>query len=150
VKKFLMVSYIASRKSRAPWWTDEDWASALKFNNEILPDYAKAKIAADEMLTALSLQRKDFQGICLRPGTLSADPPTGKVTMGHTSARGQVTRADVADVAVRLLEEPGARGRFDLLNGEEAASDAVKRVVRDGIDCTEGEDIEAILNAYKL
>lgn len=146
-----MISYIASRRNRAPWWTDEDWAAAQKVNNEILPDYAKAKVVADETLTALSLQRgDDFQGICLRPGTLKEDPPTGKVTIGHTRARGPVTRADVADVAVRLLEEPGAKGYFDLLNGDKPIAEEVKRVVREGIDSIEGEDLEAIKNAHQL
>ena len=151
VKKFLMISYIGSRRNRAPWWTDEDWAQTLKVNNEILPDYAKAKVIADETLAALSYQRGDeFQGICLRPGTLSDDPPTGKVVMGHTTARGKVTRADVANVAARLLEIDGARGYFDLLNGDQDIAQELQRVVRNGVDCIEGEDVEGIRKAHKL
>ncbi|PVI03617.1 hypothetical protein DM02DRAFT_612092, partial [Periconia macrospinosa] len=57
IKKFLTVSYIASRRARAPWWTDDDWAAAQKVNTEILPTYHVAKVAADEVLTVLSRER---------------------------------------------------------------------------------------------
>jgi hypothetical protein len=48
----------------------------------------------------------------------------------------------VADVAARLLEAPGAKGWFDLLEGEEEVGEAVERVVRDKVDCREGESLE--------
>ena len=51
-------------------------------------------------------------------------------------------RADVADVAARLLEAPGAKGWFDLLEGEEEVEQAIERVVRDKVDCREGESLE--------
>lgn len=60
------------------------------------------------------------------------------MTLGRTKARGSVTRGDVADVAVRLLEREGVSGWLDLLEGEEA----VERVVRERVDCVEGEDVE--------
>ncbi|KAG9378221.1 NAD dependent epimerase/dehydratase [Pyrenophora tritici-repentis] len=89
VKKFLTVSYLSSRRGRAPWWTDDDWAVAQKVNNEILPDYFKAKVAADEVLTILAKERvekeekesvevKDrFCGVSLRPGTLTEEKAGG-------------------------------------------------------------------------
>jgi hypothetical protein len=58
------------------------------------------------------------------------------------AARGQVRRADVAEVAARLLEIEGARGWFDLLEGNEDVGKAVERVVRDEVDCREGESLE--------
>ena len=79
-----MVSYIASRRGYPSWWNAEDRAAADKVNNEILPHYYKAKVAADEHLAALAKKRgSGFQGINLRPGTLSDDPATGKVWLGE-------------------------------------------------------------------
>jgi hypothetical protein len=48
----------------------------------------------------------------------------------------------VAEVAARLLEIEGARGWFDLLEGNEDVGKAVERVVRDEVDCREGESLE--------
>lgn len=149
VKTFLMVSYAASRRGRAPWWNDEDVEAARKVNEEVLPDYYKAKIEADELLTALAAQRADFRAIDLRPGTLKDEAATGRVSLGKTRARGTVTRADVADVAVRLIDN-GASGWFDLLNGDEDAEAAVERVVREKVDAVEGEDVAAWVQKHKL
>lgn len=65
---------------------------------------------------------------------LSDNVATGKVDLGRARARGGVTRNDVADVAVRLLQTGGAAGLWiDLVNGEEPAQEAVDRVVRDRV-----------------
>ena len=145
-----MISYIGSRRNRAPWWTDEDWSSTQHVNNSVLPDYHKAKVDADECLTALAAQRSDFDAIVLRPGTLEDGEKDGKVALGKITARGKVKRADVADVAFRLLEEEGAKGWVDLLAGEEETSKAVRRIVEEKVDCVEGEDVEGIVAKYKL
>ena len=80
-----MVSYIASRRGYPSWWTADDRAAADKVNNEILPHYYKAKVDADEHLAALAHKRgAGFQDINLRPGTLSDDEGTGKVSMGES------------------------------------------------------------------
>ncbi|MCJ1475420.1 hypothetical protein MMC13_004082 [Lambiella insularis] len=148
VKKFLMISYIGSRRKRAPWWTDEDWASCQKVNTEVLPDYFKAKVDADECLTALGKRREDFNAIVLRPGTLTDGKKTGRVKLGKTGASGSVSRSDVADVAVRLLEREGANGWYDLLEGNEEAGGAVERVIREKVDCLEGEDLDDMLSRF--
>lgn len=91
-----MCSYaeaIQSRKGYPPWWNDEDKKAADKVNTEILANYFRAKVEADEHLEALTKKRldsgdKDFQSINLRPGTLTDAPATGKITLGKTSARG--------------------------------------------------------------
>src|SRR3954469_6685808 len=59
IKKFLTVSYISSRRNKPSWWSDADWAYATKVNEEILPAYHKAKVAADEVLTVLAKERFD-------------------------------------------------------------------------------------------
>lgn len=148
ISKFLMVSYLGSRRERPSWWTDEDWKASLEVNNGALKNYFEAKVSADEWLVAHARKRgKGFRAINLRPGTLTDDPAAGIVSLGHTRSRGKISRADVADVAVRLLETKDADGYYDLLDGEESVKDAVERVIRDGIDCFEGEDSERI---YKL
>ena len=149
VTKFLMVSYIASRKGRASWWSDEDWAAAQHVNSSVLPDYAKAKVEADEHLAAVGeKRRKDgdaaFQAICLRPGTLTDAAGPGRVRLGRTAARGSVARADVAAVAVALLERGDTRGWFDLLEGEDGVEEAVEECVVENWNGMEGEDMERI------
>lgn len=148
VTKFLMVSYIGSRRNRAPWWTDEDWKDAQHVNNEVLPDYHKAKLEADEYLTALARKRNEkdsqFQAIILRPGILSDSPGTGKVLMGKTPSRGNVCRGDVAAAAAALLKKNDCSRWTDLLEGDTDIDTAVDRVIKDKINCLEGEDLDRI------
>jgi len=150
ITKFLLVSAVSIRRGRASWWDDESYVIVQKVNTEIMPHYYKAKLAADEALTVLGEERrekdKSFQYIILRPGGLTDEKETGKVSLGKTGARGTVSRGDVADVAARLLEAEGANGWFDLLGGEEDTAAAVQRVVKEGINSIEGEDI-AVMKA---
>lgn len=135
-----MISYLGSRRNRPSWWSDDEWASSQEVNTEVLPHYYAAKVEADEHLAALAKKRDDgFQAISLRPGSLTDDAATGKVSLGRTIARGKVSRADVADVAGRLLERKDTRGWYDLLSGDEDVGEAVERVVKEKIDCIEGE-----------
>ena len=116
-----------------------------KVNTEVMPAYYKAKLAADETLTVLGEERiardKGFQYLILRPGALTDDQETGRVSLGRTKARGSVTRGDVAGVAASLLEVDGVSGWFDLLNGDEDVQAAVNRVVKEGVNSMDGEDI---------
>lgn len=143
-----MVSYIASRRDRAPWWTDEDWKAAQHVNNEVLPDYYKAKVEADEYLAALAKKRNErdpaFQAINLRPGTLSDSPATGKVLMGKTPSRGKVCRGDVAAAAITLLKRNDCSRWVDLLEGDTDIETAVDKLIKDKVDCIQGEDLDRI------
>ena len=145
ITKFLLVSALSIRRGRASWFDDEGYAAMIKVNTEVMPAYYKAKLAADEALTVLGEERcardKAFQYIILRPGGLTDEKETGRVSLGRTKARGSVTRGDVADVAARLLEVEGARGWFDLLGGDEDTQKAVDRVVKGGINSMDGEQI---------
>jgi hypothetical protein len=147
ISKFLLVSTLFVRRGRASWFDDDSYAFMQKINTEVMPVYYKAKLAADEMLTVLGEERikklgkGKFSYIILRPGFLSDDKETGLVNLGKTPARGTVTRADTAEVATRLLETEGACGWFDLMGGTEPVAEAVSRVVREGINSMEGEDI---------
>ena len=146
VKKFLLVSYIGSRSSKAPWWSDDEWAACQEVNNGVLRNYYPAKLAADQCLTASYPQEnKEQVGICLRPGSLTDDEGEGKVSLGKTAAKGRIRRGDVARVAVDLLASKSLRSCWlDLLEGAESIQRAVQDCVEESTDCVEGEDVQAM------
>lgn len=148
VKKFLMISYIASRRGTPSWWNEEDVKSAEHVNTKVLPAYFAAKVEADEHFAALAKRRNDkdpqFQAINLRPGTLKDDPSNGKILLGKTPARGNVNREIVAQVAAALLERNDTRGWYDLLEGDDPIDQAIDRCVKEGWDGIQGEDLDRI------
>lgn len=146
VSKFLVVSYVGSRRSKASWWTDVDWAATQEANNGVLKNYFPAKLAADECLISLASQRQSgFTGISLRPGTLTEVEGKGTVALGKTAARGAVRRGDVARVAMALLENETVRTCWlDLLEGSEEVEDAVERCVREQVDTADGEIVKGM------
>ena len=102
-----------------------------------------------------------FQTISLRPGLLTEDNGTGKVTLGKTKGRGskfrlaecslcsannptEVSREDVAATAAALLERDDTRGWFDLLEGDVPIKEAIGNLVKNGHDGFDGEDLEEI------
>lgn len=116
---------------------------------QTLPDYHKAKVDADEYFVAWAEKRRKsgdtaFQAINLRPGTLTDDAATGRISMGHTRSSGNVTRADVADVAVELLGRVDVRGYIDLLNGEDEVRSEIERIASEKVDSLDGEDLDRI------
>lgn len=158
VKKFLLISHIGSRRTKPAWISDDDWAYLTEINTQVLPDYFKAKIDADEYLTALAEKRNEKDGsdlkaqvILLRPGLLVDTPATGRVDLGKTRrGRGSVSREDVAGVVDALLARDDTGGWYDLLNGDEGIGEAVERVVRDRVDAVEGEDVEGMVKRFGL
>jgi len=120
-----------------------------QFAFQTLPDYHKAKVDADEYFVAWAEKRRksgdsSFQAINLRPGTLTDDSATGRVSLGHTRSSGKVKRADVANVAVLLLERNDIRGYVDLLNGEQDMGSEIERIAAGRVDSLEGEDLDRI------
>lgn len=154
VSKFLMVSYLGSRKNQPTWIPDDQWAGIVRTNTEILPTYAKAKQEADEYMTALAEIRKQspsshFQAINLRPGILTDEPATRKVELGRTAkGRGSVTREDVAIAADQLLARDDTEGWIDLVNGDVPIEDAVEDVASNKIDAVEGEDVQGMVKRF--
>ena len=67
--------------------------------------YAEAKAAADE-----HLRRSGLDWTVLGPGTLTSDPPTGRIDVTATES-GTVSRADVADVIATALRQTATVGR---------------------------------------
>jgi hypothetical protein len=143
ITRFLLISYVGSRRSAASWWPAGDWEKYVEtVNNGVLANYYKAKIAADEALYDTSRKSSTLVGIDLRPGTLT-DEPAGKVALGRTSRpNGAVSRESVAKVADGLLAADGVKNSWiDLVDGDEGIDAAVNRVVKEGIDTAEGEPI---------
>ena len=149
VSKFILVSYVGSRRSKAPWWSDADWTATEEVNHGALKNYFPAKLAADECLTSLASRRPSgFAGVSLRPGHLTEEQGKGAVALGKTSAKGSVRRGDVARVVMALLEnERVGTCWLDLLEGKEEVEDAVERCVREQIDCAEGENVQVMSRA---
>ncbi|KAL4882866.1 NAD(P)-binding protein [Aspergillus karnatakaensis] len=151
VRKLLTISFPASRRNPAPWWTPQDIA-AYSQESAAYPAIKDAKLQADEYAIAVARRRETrggppFQVISLRPSWLTSGLGTGRVRLGRTQAVGEVSIGDVAGVAVALLGREDTRGWFDLVAGEEEIEGAVERVVGEGVDCIAGEDVEG---TYKL
>lgn len=143
VTRFLLVSYLGSRRAGAPWWPAGEWDEYHDaVVNGALANYYKAKVAADEALYETSKKSTSLIGIGLRPGTLTLDP-AGPVSLGKTAhVQGKVSRETVARVADGLLAADGVKNSWiDLLDGDEHIDQAVSRVAREGVDAAEGEQI---------
>ena len=152
VSKFLLVSYLGSRRSKASWWREDDWQRVQSVNDGVLKNYYPAKLAADECLTAIGRKRgSGFAAICLRPGSLSDEEDESLVSLGKTQGSGKIRRIDVARVAAELLEAQNITSTWlDLLEGQETVKNAVKRCVDDGVDSIEGEDVEDMKKRWSL
>jgi len=117
VGRYLLISSPGVDKPPAPG-TDEVWAA-----------YLRAKKAAE-----VEVAQRSVGLTVLRPGVLTNDPGTGLVELAPPGLpRGDVTRADVAEVVAALLAEPavwaeGAGLVLDLLGGSTPVAEAVTAV----------------------
>jgi uncharacterized protein YbjT (DUF2867 family) len=88
--------------------------------------YLRAKGKADADLAASGL---DYT--IVRPGGLTDDPGTGRVTLAPKVERGSVPRDDVAAVLAAVLQEPGTAGlTLELVSGDVPVDEAVAAVAR--------------------
>ncbi|MDQ1203745.1 SDR family oxidoreductase [Microbacterium sp. SORGH_AS_0862] len=86
--RFVMVSWIGSSPDHG-----------IDPSDSFFP-YADAKLAADE-----HLRRSSLEWTVLGPGTLTSDDATGRITTEPTG-RGEISRADVAQVIAATLGSP--------------------------------------------
>src|SRR4051794_9967045 len=87
-------------------------------------EYLRAKAAADAKLSESGL---DYT--IVRPGYLTDDPGTGRVTIAESTGRGEVPRDDVAALLAALLDAPNAIGQaFELVSGETPIEEAVAAI----------------------
>ena len=83
--------------------------------------YVEAKRDADAALRASGLD-----WTILRPGRLTDDPGTGRVRLGPDLPRGDIPRADVAEVVAAVLDSPASVGKqWVLVEGDLPVADAV-------------------------
>ncbi len=89
-------------------------------SDDVFQVYLRAKRAADDDLRA-----RDLDWTVVRPGRLTDDPGTGRVTVGSLP-RGSVPRADVAATLRAVLHTPSTIGAtFDLVAGDTPVEDAL-------------------------
>lgn len=93
VARYVMVSWLGSRADHG-----------VSPNSSFFP-YADAKWAADEHLMASGLA-----WTIVAPGTLTLDPPTGRIEL-EPSGSGTVPRADVAAVIAAVIDNDATVGR---------------------------------------
>ncbi|HEY1358206.1 MAG TPA: SDR family oxidoreductase [Thermoleophilaceae bacterium] len=83
--------------------------------------YLRAKGKADA-----ELEQSGLDYTIVRPGRLTNDPATGRVSLGEEVGRGEVSREDVAAVLAAVLDEPASIGRtFNLIGGDTPVEEAL-------------------------
>ena len=86
--------------------------------------YLRAKGRADD-----AVRTSGLDATVVRPGGLTNDPGTGRVTLGKNLPSGQVTRDDVAAVLAAVLDSPNTIGQtLDLTGGDTSIAEAVKAI----------------------
>ena len=75
-------------------------------DDEVFQVYLRAKGIADEAIR----ERTALDWTIVRPGGLTNDAATGRVTAAESTGRGSIPRADVAAVLVAVLDEPRTAG----------------------------------------
>jgi uncharacterized protein YbjT (DUF2867 family) len=89
---------------------------------EQMVPYLKAKAGADE-----ALRESGLAYTIVRPGGLTDDPATGRIVVGERLERGEIARADVAQVLAACLGIPETVDRtFDVLAGDTPVEDALR------------------------
>ena len=96
-------------------------ASPPATGGEVYGEYLRAKAEGDRALESSGL---DYT--IVRPGKLTDDPPTGRVTVGSALGRGEVSRSDVATALAAVLAADNTISRtFELLAGDTPIEQAV-------------------------
>jgi uncharacterized protein YbjT (DUF2867 family) len=108
VRRYVMVSAIGAARPPS--------------GDEGMAPYLQAKAAADEALVESGL---DYT--IVRPGGLTDEPGTGRVSAAPSLGRGgSIPRDDVAATLLAVLESPGTVGKtFELISGETEIADAI-------------------------
>jgi nucleoside-diphosphate-sugar epimerase len=89
--------------------------------DDVFIAYLQAKLAAEQDLLA----RSGLRTTVLRPGGLTDEAGTGRVTLHRHVPRGSVPRDDVAAVLVALLDADRDGAVLELVSGDVPVADAV-------------------------
>src|SRR3954451_6011002 len=112
VRPYLLVSSMGVEQARqgTPPGMDPQFAA-----------YLQAKLAAEDRI----LPRPGLDTTIVRPGALTDEPGTGRVTLRHGVERGQVPRDDVAAVLAEILRAGKWGEVVELVSGKTPVPDAV-------------------------
>ena len=92
--------------------------------DEVFVAYLRAKLAAERELLA----RTSLRTTVLRPGGLTDDPGTGRVTLDRRVQRGSIPRDDVAAVLLALLDVAQDGVVLELVGGPTPIPEAVAAI----------------------
>lgn len=81
-------------------------------STEIFQVYLRAKSDADAAVRASGLD-----WTVVRPGGLTDEPGTGRITVGESIGGGKIPRPDVAEVVVACLGGAGSKRQFEVISG---------------------------------
>ena len=95
-------------------------------STEVFQVYLRAKAQADA-----DLRGRDLDWTVVRPGGLTNTPATGRVSLGESIGGGSISRDDVAQVLLHVLDSPLTAARqFQVIGGSTPIADAVAELVR--------------------
>jgi uncharacterized protein YbjT (DUF2867 family) len=110
VRRYVMISGIGAD------------ANAPHTRDDVFTAYLRAKGAADDNVRA----REGLDSTIVRPGHLTNDSGTGRVTVASRTGRGDIPREDVAAVLLAILDTPVTAGlTFEVISGDTPIADAV-------------------------
>lgn len=91
-------------------------------DDPVFTAYLRAKGEADEDISA----RSALDATIVRPGVLTDEPGTGRVTIAASTGRGSIPREDVAAALLAVLDTPATAGvTFELISGDTPVAEAV-------------------------
>jgi nucleoside-diphosphate-sugar epimerase len=112
VRPYLLVSSMGVEQARQ---------GTPKGMDPVFAVYLQAKLAAEDHI----LPHPALDTTIVRPGGLTDEPGTGRVTLGHGIEFGQVPRDDVAAVLVAILDAGKWGEVVELVGGDTPVTEAV-------------------------
>jgi nucleoside-diphosphate-sugar epimerase len=94
---------------------------ARKGTDPVFAVYLQAKLRAEDQI----LPRPGLDTTIVRPGRLTDDPGTGRVTLGHGIEFGDVPRDDVAALLAEILRAGKVNDVVEVVSGPTALEEAV-------------------------
>jgi nucleoside-diphosphate-sugar epimerase len=94
-------------------------------SDDVFAVYLRAKAEADQAVAA-----SDRDWTIVRPGALTDDPRSGRVTLSTEPVRDRVARDDVAGVLAAVLAEPRSAGlTLYVVGGDDAVDEALEALL---------------------
>ncbi len=95
-------------------------------STEVFQVYLRAKAQADA-----DLRGRDLDWTIVRPGSLTNTTATGRVSLGESIGGGSISREDVAQVLLHVLDSPLTAARqFQVVGGSTPITDAITELIR--------------------